>query len=121
LRVLFVDDDADIRTIARITLGDVAGWNVTLVGSGQEAVATAARELPDVILLDFMMPGLDGPGTLERLRAQPATAGIPVIFVTAKTQKGETEAMRAMGARGIVQKPFDPMQLPAEVLRILGA
>jgi CheY-like chemotaxis protein len=119
-KVLLCDDEPDIRRIAEITLTRVGKLAVTLAGSGAEALERAGRERPDVILLDVMMPDLDGPTTFQRLRADPATASIPVIFMTAKAQMHEVAAFRALGAAGVIPKPFDPMTLPAEVRRILG-
>jgi CheY-like chemotaxis protein len=119
-KVLLCDDEPDIRRIAEITLTRVGKLAVTLASSGAQAIDLAGRERPDVILLDVMMPDLDGPSTFERLRADPATAAIPVIFMTAKAQKHEVAAFRALGAAGVIPKPFDPMALPAEVRRILS-
>jgi CheY-like chemotaxis protein len=118
LKVLFVDDDQDIRRIASMSLSVVGGYAVTLASSGPEAIESAARECPDVILLDVMMPGMDGLATLAQIRANERTASIPVIFMTAKVQKAEVDQYRAVGA-GFIAKPFDPMRLPAEVARVL--
>ena len=89
--------------------------------SGQEALEEARETLPDVILLDVMMPGLDGTTTLAKLREDPATAGIPVIFLTAKVQSHEIERYQELGALGVIRKPFDAMALPDEVRRLVGA
>ena len=118
--VLMVDDEPDIRRVGQMSLELVGQLQVLLAGGGEEAVAMAAREQPDVILLDVMMPTLDGPATLDRLRALPATAGIPVIFMTAKVQRHEVEQYLARGAKGVIFKPFDPMTLPQEISRIAG-
>ncbi len=120
-RVLLVDDEEDIRTIGRIALEDVGGLQVFLACCGQDGLRIAAREQPDVILLDVMMPGMDGPTTLARLQRDPATAAIPVVFVTAKAQHCEIERYLAAGARGVIAKPFDPMSLPDELRRVLLA
>ncbi|HVY62602.1 MAG TPA: response regulator [Planctomycetota bacterium] len=119
-KVLLCDDDPGIRKVAQMSLKMVGKLDVVLATSGEEAVALAAREAPDLVLLDVMMPELDGPATLERLRAQPATAALPVIFMTAKVQKKEVEHLLSLGAKGVIEKPFDPMKLPAEVRRIAG-
>jgi CheY-like chemotaxis protein len=119
-KVLLCDDEPDIRRIAEITLTRVGKLAVTLASSGAEALERAGRERPDVILLDVMMPDLDGPSTFQRLRSDPTTATIPVIFMTAKAQMHEVAAFRALGAAGVIPKPFDPMTLPAEVRRILA-
>jgi CheY-like chemotaxis protein len=111
-KVLVVDEDPDLRRIVELTLRAVASWQVLLAESGEEGLVLAARERPDVILLDVMMPGMDGPTTLARLRAQPRTASVPVIFITAKAQKHETARYLDLGAAGVIQKPFDPLRRP---------
>jgi two-component system OmpR family response regulator len=120
-KVLLVDDEPDIRRIGQISLEHVGQWTVVQAQSGLQALHLAADERPDVILLDVMMPELDGPGTFARLRENPATAGIPVIFMTAKAQPHEVASYRALGAAGVIAKPFDPMTLPAEVRTIVEA
>lgn len=117
--VLVVDDEPDLRIIARIALESVGGWRTTLVASGPEALEHARRDSPDVILLDVMMPSMDGPSTLAQLRADPQTADIPVIFLTAKVQGVEVERFLALGVAGVLRKPFDPMKLADEVRRIV--
>ncbi|HEX5753428.1 MAG TPA: response regulator [Archangium sp.] len=118
-KVMLVDDEDDIRTIGQLSLGRVGGWQTVLAASGAEAVAKAAAEQPDLILLDVMMPGMDGPTTLGKLRAQEATAKTPVIFMTAKIQKQEVARYLELGAVGVIGKPFDPMTLPAEIKKLL--
>jgi two-component system, OmpR family, response regulator len=119
-KVLLVDDDPDIRTIGRLSLANVGGMDVTVVGSGLEGIDQARSAKPDVILLDVMMPELDGPSTLERLRADPALRSIPVIFMTAKAQPREVAQYEEMGAAGVIAKPFNPMTLAEEVRRLVG-
>ena len=118
-KVLLVDDEDDIRTIGQLSLSRVGGWQTVLAASGAEAVTKAAAEQPDLILLDVMMPGMDGPTTLGQLRAQDSTARTPVIFMTAKIQKQEVARYLELGAVGVIGKPFDPMTLPAEIKRLL--
>ncbi|MFY0565226.1 response regulator [Archangium lansingense] len=118
-KVLLVDDEDDIRTIGQISLSRVGGWQTVLAASGAEAVSKAAAEQPDLILLDVMMPGMDGPTTLGQLRAQAATAKTPVIFMTAKIQKQEVARYLELGAVGVIGKPFDPMTLPTEIKKLL--
>jgi len=120
-RVLVVDDEPHIRRIGELALRSVGGLEVHLAASGAEAVELAAAERPDVILLDVMMPGMDGPTTLGTLRERPETARIPVIFMTAKVQKHEVERYLRLGAAGVIAKPFDPMRLPDDVRRICEA
>jgi CheY-like chemotaxis protein len=109
--VLYVDDEPDIRKIVQIALGLSKELTVHIGESGAQALELARTLRPDVLLLDVMMPGLDGPGTLGKMREDPATAQIPVIFVTAKAMPSEVAKFRAMGAVGVIAKPFDPMQL----------
>src|SRR5690349_24969570 len=101
-KVLLVDDEDDIRTIGQVSLSRVGGWQTVLASSGADALTKAAAERPDLILLDVMMPGMDGPTTLARLRAQEATATTPVIFMTAKIQKQEVARYLELGAVGVI-------------------
>ena len=118
-RILVVDDEDDIRAIAQLSLESVGGWQVHAVSSGREAVRAATGERFDAILLDVMMPELDGPSTLAALREKAGIDGVPVIFLTAKVQPADRRMLQATGAAGIVAKPFDPMRLPEEIGRIL--
>ncbi|WP_322516097.1 response regulator [Rhodopseudomonas palustris] len=115
IRVLHVDDEPDIREVAAISLGLDSEFITRSCGSGSEAVAVAAEWPPDIILLDVMMPGMDGPATLARLRASAITASIPVVFMTARAQTRELDLFRSLGAVGVIPKPFDPMTLAASV------
>ena len=119
MKILIIDDDADIRSIARLTLSRVGGMDVIEAASGLEGVRKAQEEKPDVILLDMMMPTMDGLETLAALRSQPATAMTPVIFLTAKAVKDEVERMTALGAAGVLIKPFDPRTLSGDVRALL--
>ena len=118
-RILLVDDEDDIRMIAEISLRDVGGFETLTAESGAEGIAAAIAEQPDLILLDMMMPHMDGLHTLQLLRADERTRAIPVIFMTAKTQRTELESYLTAGAVGVVTKPFDPMQLASDVRRIV--
>lgn len=118
-KVLMIDDEPDIRQVGQMSLKAVGKWMVVLAKDGLEGISLAATEQPDVVLLDVMMPGMDGPTTLTKLREQEATRLIPVIFMTAKVQKHEVERYSAMGAAGVISKPFDPMSLPKEIRRIV--
>jgi CheY-like chemotaxis protein len=113
--VLLIDDEPDIRRIGEMSLAAIGKLKVILASSGTEGIELARAHKPDVILLDVMMPGLDGPATLQRLRADPAVSTIPVIFMTAKVQRAEIDRYLALGAQGVVPKPFDPLDLPARV------
>jgi CheY-like chemotaxis protein len=119
-RVLLIDDEPDLRKLAEVSLSAVGGWKVTSCASGEAGVAAALREAPDLVLLDVQMPGLDGPATLLALRREPALAAVPVVFLTATRDPEGLERLRALGARGVVHKPFDPFTLPKQVLAALG-
>lgn len=112
MRVLVVDDDDDIRRIAMLALVGVGGMKVAEASGGSEGIRKAREERPDVILLDMMMPGMDGLATFRALRGDPETSGIPVVFLTAKAMTAEVDSLKALGARGVLIKPFDPMALP---------
>jgi two-component system OmpR family response regulator len=115
IRILHVDDEPDIREVVDLSLGLDPDFTVLGCGSGKEALAVAAEWQPDFILLDVMMPVMDGPATLVQLRANAKTAGIPVIFMTARAQAREVDRFRSLGAVGVIPKPFDPMTLAASV------
>lgn len=117
--VLVIDDDPDIRAVAKTSLELVGGFRVIVADSGQRGFAIAHDNPPDVIILDLMMPDLDGRSTLAQLKGDSATATIPVIMLTAKAQADKHELM-GRGAAGVLVKPFDPMQLSAQVCEILG-
>lgn len=116
--VLLVDDEPDIRTIGAMSLQRVGKLEVRTASSGAQAIELATQEAPDVILLDVMMPGADGPETLSLLRANPTTAAIPVVFMTAKVLRDEIDRWLSLGAIGVIRKPFDPMTLPDELRAI---
>ena len=116
--VLYVDDEPDIREIVEVALGLVDNLAVQTSDSGEQALALLSSLRPDLVLLDVMMPSMDGPSTLCRMRANAASAAVPVIFVTAKAMPQEIAYFRALGAVGVIAKPFDPMQLGAQVLAL---
>ena len=120
MKVLIVDDEPDIRRIAKLGLARVGKMDVVEATNGNEALARAKEDHPDAVLLDVMMPGLDGPSTLARLREDPATSGIPVVFLTAKAIAAEVERLKSLGAAGVLTKPFDPMTLARELRAVLG-
>lgn len=117
--VLLVDDDQNLRRIGRMALERVGHWNVVVASSGPEAIELAGCCKPDVILLDVMMPGMDGTEALSLLKQNKSTAGIPVILMTAKVQTHELNSYLNLGASGVIAKPFDPLKLPADISRIL--
>jgi CheY-like chemotaxis protein len=110
-RILYIDDEPDIREVAQMSLELAAGFDVRTAASGEEGLREAAAWQPDLILLDVMMPGMDGPTVLKKLQENPQTAAIPVVFITARTQAQEVAALESLGARGVIAKPFDPMGL----------
>ena len=118
--VLLIDDEADIRTIGRMSLEKVGGWEVLDAPSGATGLELAEEHGPDAILLDSMMPDMDGPATIERLKAGERTRDIPVLFLTAKLQPADRERYLELGAEGVIPKPFDPMTLPDDVAAALG-
>jgi CheY-like chemotaxis protein len=120
VKVLIVDDEPDIRRIAKLGLSRVGGMEVVEAANGMEALVRAKEDKPDAVLLDVMMPRLDGPSTLARLREDPATSGIPVVFLTAKAIAAELDRLKSLGAAGVLTKPFDPMTLARELRAILG-
>lgn len=119
-KLLLVEDDASIRLVARLSLKR-AGFDVTVATNGIEALARAAEDRPDVILLDWMMPEMDGPAVCARLKADAATRDIPVIFLTARTQQDEVEQGLKLGALGYITKPFDALALGVRVHELLGS
>ena len=118
MKVLLAEDEPDVQLIARLSLKK-AGFTVVTVGSGVEVLDRVAEERPDVILLDWMMPDMDGYQTCKRLKADPATAAIPVIFLTARVQEAEVARAMALGAVGCIGKPFDALALGRQVLDLL--
>ena len=119
-KVLYVEDDPDIRAVAEIALQDVGGFTTVICESGTEAVEKAPGFEPELILLDVMMPGMDGPATLQALRKLPGLERVPVIFMTARLQKSEIEEYLDLGALGVIPKPFDPMTLSEQIAAILA-
>ena len=120
-KILLVEDDDNIRLITRTSLEGLTSWKVIEANGGQVALNIVADEMPDLILLDIMMPGMDGPTTFGHLREDAATAKIPVIFMTAKVQTQEVEGYIKLGAAGVITKPIDPMMLPEQITGILEA
>ena len=117
-RILMVEDESDIQAVARLALEAVGGFTVHICASGWDALKDAPAFGPDLVLLDVMMPGIDGPGTLKALREVPETAAVPVVFMTAKVQPHEVASLRELGALGVIAKPFDPMTLSSTIQRM---
>ena len=119
-RVLYVEDDPDIQAVARVALEVVGRLTVKICSSGEDALRDIAAFAPDMVLLDVMMPGMDGPGTLAALRALPQWKDIPVAFMTAKVQPNEMAHYKSLGALDVVPKPFNPMTLADQLRAIWG-
>jgi two-component system, OmpR family, response regulator len=119
--ILYVEDDPDIQSVAEMALVDVGGFEVRMASSGPEAIRLAQIQVPDLILLDVMMPDMDGPATLVGLREIPALEHVPVVFVTAKVQAPEVASYIQQGAIGVIAKPFNAMTLSAQVREIWDA
>ncbi len=119
-RILIIDDEDDIREVAALSLETVAGWEVAMASSGAQGVARAAEYRPDAILLDVMMPGMDGPSTFRELKKNPATAKIPVVLLTAKVQSNDQRRFADLGVEAVLFKPFDPLTLSTQIAGVLG-
>lgn len=117
-RVLLVEDDVDIRTVTRLALKSLGGHEVCACSSGREALGAVATFAPQLVILDVMMPDMDGFATLEALRTIPGLERVPVVFLTAKVQGREIDRCREAGAADVLQKPFDPMALPQAIAAI---
>lgn len=118
--VLIIDDESDIREVAQLGLQLIGGWVVATASGGFDGLAQASADRPDAILLDVMMPDVDGPETLRLLRAHPATETVPVVFLTARSQVADVEWLEGLGASGVISKPFDPITLADDLTKVLG-
>lgn len=118
--ILIIDDEDDIREVAQLTLEAVGGWQISTAASGSEGLKKAEAEQPDAILLDVMMPEMDGIATFNKLQANPHTENIPVVLLTAKVQSSDQRRFAELGITGVVPKPFDPMTLTDQVAEVLG-
>lgn len=119
-RILVVDNEEYIQEVTKICLETVAGWEVLTASSGKEGISKAEVFQPDAILLDVMMPDMDGPTTFEKLQENPVTKAIPVIFLTAKTQASDRRRYTQMGIKTAIAKPFNPLELAGQVATVLG-
>ena len=118
-RILVVDDDDGIREVIQICLEAIAGWQVIAAASGQEALTKAKEQQPDAILLDVMMPKMDGLNTFEKLQISDRTKDIPTIFLTAKVKMSEQKKLKVLGVAGVIVKPFEPYSLVTQIKNIL--
>ena len=119
-RILFIDDEDDIKILAQFCLESEAGWSMISASDGKEGIAIAETEQPDAILLDAMMPDLDGLQTIARLQGNPKTKNIPTIFITAKAQASDRRRFYNAGAKGVINKPFDSLTLASQISGFLG-
>ena len=119
-KILIIDDEDDIREVAALSLESVAGWDVVTANSGSQGLARAVEHQPDAILLDVMMPGMDGPTTFRELRKNPATEKIPVLLLTAKVQSSDQRRFADLGVESVLFKPFDPLTLADQISGVLG-
>jgi CheY-like chemotaxis protein len=119
-RILVVDDEEAIREVVRIGLEAVTPWTVDVASDGAQAVALCTADPPDAVLLDVMMPTMDGPTTFARLQEDPRTRSVPVILLTAKVQPAERRRYDDLAVAGVLTKPFDPLALPDQITHLLG-
>ena len=119
-KILIIDDEDDIREVAQVSLEMVGGWEVVTARSGREGLDKARSDKPDAILLDVMMPEMDGPSTWQKLQDDESTRSIPVILLTAKVQAADQRRFASLGVQGVITKPFDPLQLSKDVSARLG-
>jgi CheY-like chemotaxis protein len=117
-RILYVEDEPDIQEVAKVALEAVGNFELIICNNGQEVVDNAPSANADLILMDVMMPGMDGPTALKKLRESPETANTPVIFMTARIQAQEIQEYKEMGAVDVITKPFDPMNLSDQIRTI---
>jgi len=118
-KIMYVEDEPDIQTIARIALEQIGGFDLLVCSSGQAALDQVSDFAPDIILLDVMMPEMDGIETFRQLKTLPACAGIPVVFMTARVQTHEIKEYLALGAVDVIAKPFSPITLADQVKTII--
>ncbi|MBO9376402.1 response regulator [Sphingomonas histidinilytica] len=121
IRIVYADDDDDIRELLQLSLELAGGFEVSTVANGQAAVAAVAANRPDLVILDVMMPGLDGPATLAEIRRIEAAGQVPIVFFTAKLQRDEVDRLMSLGAAGVLGKPFDPITIADDIIAIWKA
>ena len=119
-RILFIDDESHIRQVVKACLESLGGWNVLLAASGQEGLSKAVSEQPDAILMDLMMPEMDGLVLLQQLQTNSATQSIPVVFLTARKSFTEPQRFEALGVKGAIAKPFNSLTLVPQIAKALG-
>ncbi|WP_100637927.1 response regulator [Marinobacter salexigens] len=117
-RIMMVEDEPDIRSVAELALEAIGGFELIACESGQQALEQIVDSRPQLIILDVMMPGMDGPETLKAIRSLPEYAETPAVFITAKVQSDEVRSYLALGAAGVIPKPFDPLTLADQIREI---
>lgn len=120
MKVLIIEDDEDVRCVASLSLRLIGGLQVVEASSGAQGIEKASKERPDAILLDLIMPEMDGTETINALKNNPDTAEIPIVFLTTRTLSEDSDRMRNLGAAGILHKPFDPMTLASQLREIVS-
>jgi len=118
VRICYVEDDEDIQKIVRLTLERIGKMTVEVVGDPLQAIETIKRFKPELVLLDWMMPGMDGPTLYRKMKEVPEVRDLPVVFITAKASSKELDELRALGAAGTISKPFTPRELPDQLRAI---
>jgi CheY-like chemotaxis protein len=119
-RILFIDDELHVRQVVKVCLETLGGWNVLLAASGSEGLLKAITEKPDAILLDVMMPGMDGLALLQKLQENPGTKSIPVVFLTARLSLTEPQRFQELGVKGAIAKPFNSLTLVPQIANALS-
>jgi DNA-binding response OmpR family regulator len=119
-KLLIIDDEDDIREVTQLSLESTTSWDVTTARSGEEGLVEAEAGTPDAILLDAMLPGMDGLAIIKELQARASTKNIPVVFLTAKAQSADRAVFEKSGARGVITKPYDPMTLAGQIEGLLN-
>ena len=119
-RILVIDDEDNVREVTKMSLEVMGGWDTLAASSGTDGITLAEAEQPDAILLDVMMPGMDGPTTFQKLQEKESTRAIPVILLTAKVQSADRARFQELGVAGVLTKPFDPATLHEQVAHLLG-
>jgi two-component system, OmpR family, response regulator len=117
-KIMYIEDDVDIQKVVKLSLEKIGKFNVVIYNSGQEALNAISTEKPDIILMDVMMPDMDGPATFEKIKSTPEFADIPVVFMTAKAQVQEVARYRELGVLDVIIKPFDPLTLAETIKKI---
>ena len=119
-RILIIDDEDDIREVAALSLEATAGWEILTANSGAKGIEVAVDQQPDAILMDVMMPEVDGPTTFRHMQQNPAIANIPVLLLTAKVQGVDQRRFAGLGVAAVLFKPFDPLTLADQISEVLG-